>query len=40
MDEDEGDDSVATAAAAECPRQDSYYDQNMYNYYTPHSSAS
>ncbi|CAN6810161.1 unnamed protein product [Brassica oleracea] len=35
MDEDDGDDSVATAAAAECPRHDSYYGQNMYNYYTP-----
>ncbi|KAL0784022.1 hypothetical protein Bca101_000267 [Brassica carinata] len=29
MDEDDGDDSVATAAAAECPRHDSYYGQNI-----------
>ncbi|CAH8292723.1 unnamed protein product [Eruca vesicaria subsp. sativa] len=36
MDEDEGDDSVTTAAAAaECPHRDSYYGQNMYTYYTP-----
>ncbi|KAL1196954.1 B3 domain-containing protein [Cardamine amara subsp. amara] len=34
MDENDGDDSVATASAVESP--DGYYGQNMYYYYSPH----